>query len=935
MPLINTSVTNLIQGVSQQPDSSRFSGQCETQENAFSSVVDGLKKRPNTKHIVKLLGSEIGQLSFVHFINRSDEEKYVTFINKSSNKLYAFNALTGAECTINGNLGGFTIESTHYLRTTDYLQDIRALTIADNTFLLNTTKQVQESTTLTPALLKDAFIAFNQGDYEKRYEVEIGRSNRPKIIFYWMLYSNGDGYLDSFDIISSGYGIDTSNYLMGNGENTGFVPTFDAEGRVVSGTLTKGTYRWPAWKLTGRNQVVTYRAGITEIDESHYDRLTVVSGKSSNGKNADTNVLAQNLVHLVDNTSIAPTSRVAGMTDGNLQKISYDATKVNFAVTSVGHIVRFKWKGSVYVEDFTIRTHDPLGGRGIQAVYKEVSSISSLPLIAPNDFVVKVIGDADYDQDNYYVKFVTTDGSVMGNGTWQETVGSSVSIGLKANTLPMKLVSTGLNTFTLEEVVYDPRNAGDGESNPAPSFVNKTINNMVFFKNRLGFLTDDSIVLSDAGNFFNFYRNTVSTLLDSAPIDVAIASTRVAKLTAAVGFQENLLIFGDNAQFVMKGGDILTPKTVSVSPVTNFSFDNHDTPLVLGSYVYFPFTRGSYTGVREYTVNANTDTYDSAEITEHVPAYIPADIIRTAGTTAENIFVVVSRNEHNAIYIYKYFWENNSKVLSSWSKFIFKGEIRGVDFLGSSLSIVLARDGNTNLVEMELNSGEISADPYLGTTGINLGNLQILMDDRIEVRRTANSNLLQWKNAAGTWVSLRADWAYSVYSTDIANYKFVPMQGPYKGKIENLSVATAGFSVSNGSPLTPAITYGYMGRPYTMKYTFSTQLFKAGDGKNPSPSSSSALNLRSCSLFYDKTKEFEVTVSQKNRSDNTVSFDASTDPNAIAISDIAFSEGFFRFGLHGKAQDINVSVYNRGIFNSKLNSAEFESFVSPRSSRYG
>ncbi len=44
MPLINTSLPNLIQGVSQQPDAVRYDGQCEEQENALSSVVDGLQK---------------------------------------------------------------------------------------------------------------------------------------------------------------------------------------------------------------------------------------------------------------------------------------------------------------------------------------------------------------------------------------------------------------------------------------------------------------------------------------------------------------------------------------------------------------------------------------------------------------------------------------------------------------------------------------------------------------------------------------------------------------------------------------------------------------------------------------------------------------------------------------------------------------------------
>ena len=54
MALINTSLPNLIQGVSQQPDTLRFDGQCDEQINALSSVTDGLKKRPNSMFIKQL-----------------------------------------------------------------------------------------------------------------------------------------------------------------------------------------------------------------------------------------------------------------------------------------------------------------------------------------------------------------------------------------------------------------------------------------------------------------------------------------------------------------------------------------------------------------------------------------------------------------------------------------------------------------------------------------------------------------------------------------------------------------------------------------------------------------------------------------------------------------------------------------------------------------
>ena len=120
---------------------------------------------------------------------------------------------------------------------------------------------------------------------------------------------------------------------------------------------------------------------------------------------------------------------------------------------------------------------------------------------------------------------------------------------------------------------------------------------------------------------------SVSSLLDSDPIDVSVASSRVTNLKSAKGFQENLIIFSENGQFVLKGGDILTPRTVSITPVTNFDANGQVEPIPLGAYLYFPFNRSGFTGVREYTVNASTDVYDSTEITEHIPASIPTQTL--------------------------------------------------------------------------------------------------------------------------------------------------------------------------------------------------------------------------------------------------------------------------------------------------------------------
>ena len=78
--LISTSIPNLLNGVSQQPDTIRLPNQAETQENGLSDVVYGLGKRPPTIHVAKL-NSDTFENSKVHFINRDSTERYTVLIN--------------------------------------------------------------------------------------------------------------------------------------------------------------------------------------------------------------------------------------------------------------------------------------------------------------------------------------------------------------------------------------------------------------------------------------------------------------------------------------------------------------------------------------------------------------------------------------------------------------------------------------------------------------------------------------------------------------------------------------------------------------------------------------------------------------------------------------------------------------------------------------
>ena len=97
MPLLVTSVPNLVQGISQQPDNLRYPGQSDEQVNAWSTIVEGLVKRPNTEFVDVIDPVDDTDL-FTHFVKRDEDNKYVVTVgdNLGTPEVKATNLETGA-----------------------------------------------------------------------------------------------------------------------------------------------------------------------------------------------------------------------------------------------------------------------------------------------------------------------------------------------------------------------------------------------------------------------------------------------------------------------------------------------------------------------------------------------------------------------------------------------------------------------------------------------------------------------------------------------------------------------------------------------------------------------------------------------------------------------------------------------------------------------
>jgi len=1035
MPLLVNSVPNLAQGVSQQPDNLRYPGQCDEQINAWATVVEGLVKRPHTSYVKNVDSSQPSNL-FTHFVKRDETNKYVINVSVGGS-VSAINLSLGTSISVYTT----SIAQSYLNGITNPAQELRALTVADYTFLVNKSKTVAVNTdedTLSDDIRNsegkyDALVFVKLGDYEKTYNIYLdGRevphggsgldSNKtpPAGHTYESGSANSSGTHADTEVIAQDLEIVLNAYIGGS-----------SDGKVNSVTLSGGT----GFEDSGRNYVLFSTESSTISYEFFVEQFSTSAHTTKIGYGAKGTAVFKNgaiqsykLTHkgtgydggLAANTykltirkheskkevvgrygggrkkyknTTTKTDIVSTTPDYNLPTFTVSATAVgagtNYSVERQGAVIKITGE-----TDFSIAVEDGLANQGLGVAYKEVDSITDLPKRCFNDFRIKVRGDADIAQDDYYVQFQTKDREDYGEGSWVEIAGweddvrsageiKGIATTLASDTMPVTVVpkfnsdgsvarfiaqtpnemvnmvehngvvynlleshtsssdnepggtvdtngdgiydweeywivntkyTTVLRDWVTDEkyferaLSYDSRGSGDDFTNPFPSFVGQSINDVFFFKNRLGFLTNNAVIFSEADAYFNFFRTTTQQLLDSAPIDVGLSHTKVAVLQHAIPFQEKLMLFSKQSQFVLRGADILSPKTVAISPVTEYDISDSINPLAVGNYIYFTFQRNDYEGVYEYFVDNNTETFNAEEITQQIPKYINKKATRIVGSPAENTLVITTDDDLKTLFVYKYFWSNKEKIQSAWMKFTFDRDIVGCDFIDSKLFMLTSDTEGLHLESLTLEDG-------LKDSGLDY---TLYLDSRVE----------------GS--SLTTSYDATTKKTTISGFPYDPADVDVYSKIGHKydfvkTTSTAG-TVSGDITSVPF----FAGKPYNMLYRFSEQTLKQPTERGGrSASDYTYQTIRSGSVNYADTGHFTVEVTPKYRDTYTYAFNPDIVGANLALNEFVPQNGHFRFAVQAQPNEVTIEVKSSSALPVKLLAAEFESMFIPRSRRYG
>jgi hypothetical protein len=578
---------------------------------------------------------------------------------------------------------------------------------------------------------------------------------------------------------------------------------------------------------------------------------------------------------------------------------------------------------------FDITVDDDMGGNGLTLTYTEVSEASKLPEICQHGHVVRVVGDAREEADDYYLKFHGNNpkNHDLQNGTWKECLGYGQKAAFDPRTLPVVLTreydADGNRFFSLKLSPWRYRQAGDNQTNPFPSFTHKPLTDIFLYKNRLGFLSGESVILSESGEHFNLFRSTVAALLDTAPIDVGTSTTAVSKLNHAIPFSNQLLLFSSQAQFALTGEPFFSPKTVQLATTSKFENSVVTKPINAGSMIFFTYPRSEFGAVSEYFVSKDQiEAMESRDISAHIPKYISGKVISMASCPEEKVLVVLTDDSTQAVvYIYKYFLDaQGQKTQSAWSKYVVgdsDDKILALRFIANTLYLVIKRN---DLVVIE----SLVFEDDQKDTGLDY---QVLLDRRQFIDGTTASNVTYDSNTGISSVTL----------------DYTPTA---KEKVEVVTIAggrhptaTLTTDVATFAGVNLKATTFFIGQPYDFKYTLSRPHLRKNTGTGGrGVLLGGRFQLTRGTLEFSGAKKFDVKVThypQDVTTTNSYSFTGVELGYASAVIGAdTLSEGAYTFGIMGRNDRISIDIENTSPYPADFLSFDYEGNVYSRGARW-
>ena len=895
--LVSSTIPNLIQGVSQQPDAQRDPSQGEIQINAVSSLTDGLRKRDGSRAIARLSTSSLGDVLF-HQILRDADEQYLVAIAKTAIRVFE---LDGTERTVTAPYGYGYLSTVVSARS-----DIRAASIADYTFISNTKRVPAMKTALAPAVARpaahEALVWVKAANYGQRYTVNV----------------NGQ----QVTVTTAVAPVVVSGTTTTENRISAAEIASQIRGALLGGAATALTLVGSATTLNGTVSNVA-----TSTDEGGSGLTVNVTGNGTVITAVAIGNAAGTAYRSGDKVYVAR-SLLQGGTDATPVQVATINTAAAGPLTGVsiarsGSVLHLTSSNAI-----TISATDARANADITAILTSVQAFTELPTIAPQGYQVEIIGDPGNKFDGYYVQFVPRSGT-FGEGSWQETVSPGVEYMIDETTMPHLLIRLANGTFyfgpanlTVQGGTVIPawgnRTTGDYETAPDPSFIGYPIQDVFIYKNRLGFLADENVILSRTRDFFEFFPETVTAVLDTDPIDITASNNRVAVLRYAVPYQDELIIFSDQIQFRFNAAEtVLTPATAQITVLTQYEIDPDCRPVPVQGTIIFCQANGQWSQFREFSVRGvgTALTADASDLTVYVSSYVPSEVFRIVANDTGNVWFALSGKSgyQNRIYVYKYFYRNNGsgpeRIQNSWSYWQLSGA-------ASILSILCVRETLYLLTQYgsEVWLEAVSAADRAG--GQAPAPYQPLLDRRIS---TTTDTPTAIRVAAGTYNATTNTTTWTLpYTIAAPTQAWSQFAAGVDGGVLLAEASSGTTLTARGNWSTAPVVFGEL---YLFRYRFTRfKLYQEANGGRTA-NNTMRTQVRHAKLRYHSTRYFEAWVTAERREPAMYGFGGivlgsrlsqlgSNISNDIDVATPRYMEGVFQIPIMSRGENAIVELRN-------------------------
>lgn len=545
----------------------------------------------------------------------------------------------------------------------------------------------------------------------------------------------------------------------------------------------------------------------------------------------------------------------------------------------------------------------------------------SIPV--PMGVIYEIVGAAGNEFDNYYVQRA-------GAGVWLEVARPGIQHKFDRNTMPhlLKRIPDPIHGdgfyFSFGAPEWEGRLAGDASTNISASFVGEKIVDVFHHRSRVGFLSTENCAMSEVDRPFNFWRTSVTQLLDSDPVDFAVNTDGVASLRHAISYESSLILFGDRANFQMTADPFLTPKTPKVDPLVNYECSRYVKPEKLGDTLYSVTDAAAFTILREYFMDDVSITGDAADVTSHVPRYIPGRVRAMAGAPEADVVVLAQESAPHQLYAYFVRWAGTDKVQSAWCKWDIAGVGRVVHLkvIDGYLYVLARKLGSATGVEMLRMSLSLATEDsdFTEDYSFMLDRLAVLQPTHYPFGNYTDVNLpYAFGSMTNVVVAKTDDWADAGTLVDLQGATLADggMALRFPGNLAAGKLAV-GLNYVTRADLT---------RPYLRD-------------RNNEAITVGRLQVRDITVAYKDAAYFEVEVATRGRTTDPQTYLAShaglftartLNDSTFRLNAPLFHSGEQRFPVQSRSDQVRISLVNRLPYQCWWQSAQYRALFSSRS----